>query len=315
MRRSEWLLAGFFGYVTVLSQILPLASGMRVLTPLVNGAVLCFYIVLLTRFGEGEAARHVRNWVPLALMLLAYKEMGWLAPPAHDHHLEQAWIAWDRLLLRGWHMRAFIESAGPALPALLEACYVLVYGLPVFTMLMLYAGRRSGCADQLISIYLLGLFLSYVQFPFWPSEPPRIVFPNEDAPGVDTLLRQFNHWILGGYGIHTSVFPSAHVSGAVAAAFAMKYIFPDRPWMYRGLFAYAGLVAVATVYGRYHYAADAVAGVAVGMAAAWIGVALAKPAAFGSLRVGSPGALPGEAREPGTNAVSPGKRSAHRAGL
>jgi membrane-associated phospholipid phosphatase len=278
MRRSEWLLAGYFAYVTVLSRILPVTPEIRVLTLVVNGAAFCFYFVLLKWFREGEISRHIRNWVPLAMMLLGYKEMGWLARAAHDHRLEQGWIVWDRLLLRDWRLHQIIESTGPFLPGLLEACYVLVYSLPVFTMVMLYVYKRSRFADQLLVIYLLGLLLSYVQFPFWPSEPPRTVFPNEDAPSVDTLLRHFNHWILGGYGIHTSVFPSAHVSGAVAAGFAMKRVFADRPWLYRGVFVYAALVAIATVYGRYHYAADAAAGVVVGATAAWLGARLLGPA-------------------------------------
>ena len=88
------------------------------------------------------------------------------------------------------------------------------------------------------------------------------------------MLRRFNHWILGGYGIHTSVFPSAHVSGAVAAALAMRRLFADHAWLYRGVSVYAALVAVATVYGRYHYAVDAAAGVIVGIVAAAAGKAL-----------------------------------------
>jgi membrane-associated phospholipid phosphatase len=61
------------------------------------------------------------------------------------------------------------------------------------------------------------------------------------------------------------------VSGAFAAAFALKRVLRERPWVYRGVFVYATLVAVATVYGRYHYAADAVAGVMVGTLAGAIG--------------------------------------------
>jgi membrane-associated phospholipid phosphatase len=236
----------------------------------VNGLVLCLYAVLL-RFRDSLAVDHLLNWIPLALMLLAYKEMGWLAPASHDHHLEQSWIVWDRLLLTRWGLRNIIESAGPLFPTILELCYVLVYALPAFSMTMLYVYRKSRDAEYLLVIYLLGLFLSYVQFPYWPSEPPRIVFPGEDASALDTLLRRFNHWILGGYGIHTSVFPSAHVSGAFAAAFALKHVLGERPWLYRAVFVYATLVAIATVYGRYHFAVDAVAGVAVGTVAAALG--------------------------------------------
>jgi membrane-associated phospholipid phosphatase len=271
MRRSEWLLAAYFAYITALSRILAVSPEVRVRTLVANSFVLCFYTVLLTQFRESRITEHLRNWIPLLMMLIAYREVGWLAPAAHDHHLEQSWIVWDRAVLRDWKLHGIIEAAGPLFPSILEACYVLVYALPAFSMSMLYVYRRTKYADDLLFIYLLGLFLSYAQFPFWPSEPPRIVFPGEDAPTVNSLLRQFNHWILGGYGIHTSVFPSAHVSGAIAAAFAMKTIFKDRPWLYRAVFVYAVLVAVATVYGRYHYAVDAVAGIAVGLAAARIG--------------------------------------------
>jgi membrane-associated phospholipid phosphatase len=273
VRLSEWVLALYFAYITVMAAILPVRPGVSLRTIIVNGCVLCCYAILTT-FRRNLAVIHLRNWIPLALMLLAYKEVGWLAPAAHNHRLEGSWIVWDRLLLRDWRLRSIVELAGPLFPSILEICYLLVYALPAFSMSMLYVYRRSRDADRLLVIYLLGLFLSYVQFPYWPSEPPRIVFPGEDMPGVDTVVRHFNHWILGGYGIHTSVFPSAHVSGAFAAAFALKHILSDRPWVYRGIFIYAALVALATVYGRYHYAVDAAAGVVVGAIAGILGQAL-----------------------------------------
>ena len=75
MRISEWILAIYFAYVTVLSWILPVQPGVPIRTIIVNGFVLCFYAILL-RFRDTIAVEHLRNWIPLALMLLAYKEMG-----------------------------------------------------------------------------------------------------------------------------------------------------------------------------------------------------------------------------------------------
>jgi hypothetical protein len=276
MRLSERILALYFSYVTALSLVLSVRPEVRTRTLVVNAAVLWLYAVLLrsSRMRESLIANHLRNWIPLALMLLAYKEMGWLAPATHSHRLEQSWIAWDRVLLYDWRLKELIESAGSLLPSALELCYLLVYALPAFSMAMLYVYRKSRAAEALLVIYLLGLFLSYAQFPFWPSEPPWIVFPGADAPAISTIVRRFNAWILGGYGIHTSVFPSAHVSGAVAAGFALRRVLGEKPWLYRSVFAYTALVATATVYGRYHYAADAGAGVVVGVAAAVLGNAL-----------------------------------------
>jgi membrane-associated phospholipid phosphatase len=116
------------------------------------------------------------------------------------------------------------------------------------------------------------VLLCYAQFPFWPSEPPRTVFPREDFPAYSTIFRRFNWQLLAGYGIHTSVFPSAHVAGAFAAAFGMRRALPEHAWVGRFLLAMAVLIATATVYGRYHYLADAVAGLLM----AWLAVAVTR---------------------------------------
>jgi len=93
---------------------------------------------------------------------------------------------------------------------------------------------------------------------------------------VMTVFRRFNLGLLGHYGIHTSVFPSAHVSGSMAAAFAMIRLLPERKWIGRGLLILATLIAIATVYGRYHYAADAAAGLAVALLAEAVSRRLAR---------------------------------------
>ena len=62
--------------------------------------------VFLRRAAAGAGSRqrrpceHLRNWIPLALMLLAYKEMGWLAPARTTIGWSISWIVWDRMLLR-----------------------------------------------------------------------------------------------------------------------------------------------------------------------------------------------------------------------
>ena len=43
----------------------------------------------------------------------------------------------------------------------------------------------------------------------WPSEPPRLLYPEDNLPQIDTVFRRWNLWLLGGYSIQTSVFPSA----------------------------------------------------------------------------------------------------------
>jgi membrane-associated phospholipid phosphatase len=92
------------------------------------------------------------------------------------------------------------------------------------------------------------------------------VFPLDDLPVMSTL-RAFNLKIVGAYGIHMSVFPSGHAAAAFSSAFAMRRLLPDYRWTGRVFLLLAVLIAIATVYGRYHFAIDTAAGLAMALAA------------------------------------------------
>jgi membrane-associated phospholipid phosphatase len=266
VRRSEWVIVAFLTYAAMAAVILPVAPPVRNLVVLLNLAVILAYSLLI-HFDSANRLLGLsiaRDWLPLVLMVLAYREMGWFALPHHGHALEAHWVIWDRMVLRGG-AKAVIEAFGPILPSVLEIAYTLVYALAPFALAMLYIYGHRDQADRFLFTFAAGVLLCYAQFPLWPSEPPRVVFFGEDFPLYDSVFRRFNWWILGSYGIHTSVFPSAHVAGAFSAAFGMWRAMPRPKWVSRVLLAMALLIAVATVYGRYHYVADSVAGFSVAL--------------------------------------------------
>ncbi len=168
---------------------------------------------------------------------------------------------------------ARLETLGAALPSYLELCYLLVYAVGPFTVAVLYLERRRDQVNRVLFLYLLGTLLAYALFPFFLSQPPRTLFAGQDLPNVMTALRRFNLWIVNGYGIHSSVFPSAHVSSAFSAGWALLLYLPNRKRYGRAMLIYAASVAIAAVYGRYHYAVDVVAGFGVSLVA--MGIILA----------------------------------------
>jgi membrane-associated phospholipid phosphatase len=262
------VILSFLVYTVALAALLPVPPSTRHLVTLINLAILTGYPVLIAadRAKSTIAVAVARDAVSLALVVLAYREMGWFAQPHPDHALEQSWVTWDRVVLRGG-LRAAIEWLGPVIPSILEISYALVYALAPFVVAMLYVYRRREMVDEFLFVFAVGVLLCYAQFPFWPSDPPRVVFLGQDLPSYVTVFRRFNLWMLGNYGIHTSVFPSAHVAGAFAAAFGAFRALPERLWVSRLLLVVASLIAVATVYGRYHYLADALAGLLVAVVA------------------------------------------------
>jgi membrane-associated phospholipid phosphatase len=265
LRRSEWVLAAYFLYAAIVAQVLPIQRNVALLTLGLNASIIASY-VLLAHVDSLRRRRFfsiVRDWYPTPLLVLAYREMGWFAPPQHSFELEKTWVVWDKFFLNTLGVKSLIECLGPVLPSLLEISYILVYAVPYFSLGVLYAYHRQERVDRFLFPFALAVLLAYALFPFFPSEPPRTVFPGEDFPSWMTVFRQLNWKMLGAYGIHTSVFPSAHCSGAFCAAFAMRMALPEKQWAWRFLSVMAVMIATATVYGRYHYLADAAAGLAI----------------------------------------------------
>jgi len=264
MRSSEWLLLAYFAFVAILSLFFVPGWKPWILAVAVSALIL----------GLARSESWARDLAPLLLTLVAFREMNWFTPAVHDHHLEQSWIVWDRLLLDGYELRGAIESTGWLLPAFFELCYALVYSVAPIAIWALFANGRRDCVNQLWLAYLAGTLGAYALFPFFPSEPPRTAFAGQDLPTTISFLRRFNLWIVGHYGIHASVFPSAHVSSAISAGWGLLATLPARRrWMGWAMVAYGLCVGLATIYGRYHFAVDAAAGIAascLGLAAVYL---------------------------------------------
>ena len=149
----------------------------------------------------------------------------------------------------------------------LELCYALVYAVAPVALWALLANGRRDRVNQFWLAYLAGTLGAYALFPYFPSEPPRTVFAGQDLPSIMTSLRRFNLWIVGHYGIHSSVFPSAHVSSTLSAAWGLLAAIPERRWIGCAMATYGLCVAIASVYGRYHFSVDAFGGMGISLLA------------------------------------------------
>ncbi len=252
---------GYFAYVALLAMVYPLPPPTVARAWLVlAGATAVFLLLARPPF------RIVRDWIPLLFVLTAYREMDWFSIGYKARHLEAQWLQWDQWLFQAG-LRSAIESLGPVLPWILEFSYLLVYGIGAASVGAFYGLKRRYRVNQFLTVYVSGTLFVYAMFPYFPSDPPRVVFPGTDLTQFLTGIRMVNLYLLGGYGIHSSVFPSAHVSSAFSAAWGLLRFLPEQPWVGRSMLIYAVVVSIATVYGRYHYAADAVAGILVSLVA------------------------------------------------
>ncbi|HEX4228078.1 MAG TPA: phosphatase PAP2 family protein [Bryobacteraceae bacterium] len=270
VRPPEWIIFGFFAYLAAISPWFTERPDLhhQPIELLAGVAALIALLVGLQRTRISKVIDCIRDWIPLGLTLVAFRSMEIFIPAHFTHHYERVWLRWDQVLLGNWGLRHVIESLGWLIPGYLELCYLLVYGTGAFCLLVLYFVNRRRGIDTFYAIYLAGTLAAYALFPYFPSQPPRMVFPHIDPPTISTIVREWNLWILRTGSIHSSVFPSAHVSSAFAAAWAMLLIMPKRRRYGWALLIYAVSVSLATIYGRYHYAADVAAGFGISVAAA-----------------------------------------------
>jgi membrane-associated phospholipid phosphatase len=269
VRSSEWLLLAYFLYAAVFSirNSADVAEWTIRNGLIAAGVCLVFVLAWVEAHTGSLIVSCVRDWLPMALILLAYWMVDWFQPPHRLTTFDTAWIGLDRMLLRTWGGKALVECVGPVLPSVLELCYSLLYAVAPVSVAVLYLCRRRRQVDTFLSVLLLGTLTTYALLPHFPSQSPRIAFQGEDLPAYQTPFRMFNLWLLGHFDIRSSVFPSGHVTLGFSAAFAMFVAIPERRYLGVTLLFLAFAVWTATMYGRYHYAVDGLAGLAVSLAA------------------------------------------------
>jgi membrane-associated phospholipid phosphatase len=265
LRASEAVALVYFLYIAVLASVHRLSRTVILaawLIPLALGT-----LAAIERRYSRKWSNVLRDWAPLALILVGYWELDWFAVPAISGW-DNLWIGFDRLLLNHFGLRDLIEVFGGAIPGTLEMVYLLLYTIPPVCMAAIYWNGARNRADRFLFTLFLGTFTAYALLPCFPTTSPRIAFPHEYLPHYASIWRSWNIFLLDHYDISTGVFPSGHVAVGFSCGFGLLRALPRKRWWWGAIFSAASLVFLATVYGRYHYAADGIASIGIS-AVAW----------------------------------------------
>jgi membrane-associated phospholipid phosphatase len=196
--------------------------------------------------------------LPPALLLLGYRATGdlFIEPMPHA---ERALIAFDRALDVGRTAAALPRGAAE----LLEFAYAGVYPIIPIALAIHLIFADQPDPDRFWAVILVTDFICFGMLPWVQTRPPRALEP---AAPWHSSFRRFNLRLLGTASIHVNTFPSGHAAEALAAALlSLGAPWPIAAWM----FVNAAAISAGAVLGRYHYAADALAGWAVALAV-WV---------------------------------------------
>jgi membrane-associated phospholipid phosphatase len=147
----------------------------------------------------------------------------------------------------------------------LHGAYLSYYFIILVPPMVLYlAGRRAGFRRVVFTV-LAALLVHQAAFIVFPVLGPRYLFPAPTGPLEAGVLYQLTHRVLEAGSSPGTAFPSSHVGISVAMTLALS---KESPRAAAWVGALTALLAVSTVYGGFHYAIDALAGVVLGTVAA-----------------------------------------------
>ena len=257
LRASEWIVVAYFLYLAGAGAVLHVNRRQRYR---VVAAALTVVTVVFTLAMIATPASALRDWVPLAYVLLGYWLPGLLVT-ATNANLERTLLTLDQRLLRITNTFALSERVSRPLFDVFELAYLFCYPMVPLGLASLYAAGLPEESNRFWTAIFTAVFGCYGLLPLLPTRPPRAI---EGQPTRSAgAIRRLNLKVLGTASIQLNTFPSGHAAASVATALAVGARLPAIG-LALGLLAFG--IAVGSVAGRYHYAADAVAGAMFGLA-------------------------------------------------
>ncbi|MBI3929632.1 MAG: phosphatase PAP2 family protein [Armatimonadetes bacterium] len=228
---------------------------------------------LALKSSAAPALRLVHAWHAPASLLAINQEIGYMNRLVWEgRYFDDLVMGWEQALFGTSPAVWLSEAAGWYwFSEYLHLCYMLWWiFIPALGLPLYLTGRRREF-ETFLAACVNALFLCYLCQTFFPVEGPRELFPP-----LDERLRgpmwALCHWIMERGAAVGTAFPSGHVTlSLVMLACAWR-------WQRRAywlLLPIATGTILATVYCRFHYAVDGLAGLwAAAVAYGWLGPVL-----------------------------------------
>jgi membrane-associated phospholipid phosphatase len=209
--------------------------------------------------------RDLADWTPLLLVPLLYTELAVLNTAVHGgRFFDDIIIRWEQALFAGQPSQEW-AAAWPSLwlSEALHAAYLSYYLIVFVPPLLLFLAGRTDAFRAATFALMLSFFAHYIFFIFFPVQGPRYLFDAPGGPLADGVFFRATHTLLEAGSSQGAAFPSSHVGVSVTQTLVVLRYMPK-------LAPLAGVLtlglALGAVYGGFHYAIDAVAGLVLGVA-------------------------------------------------
>jgi membrane-associated phospholipid phosphatase len=231
-------------------------------------------IVFLTYYAHNKTGilRIIRDWYWYPFILLIFKEIYVLIQSLGLGDQDKVLIFIDKMIFgtdpTGW----FYRFANPVLTEYLQICYSMFYFILLSAPFFSYIKKHYDEYYYAYFVILLGFYISYIGYLLVPAIGPRFTLHdfyamNSELPGL-FFYKPIRMLINLGESIppdtiiaatlaQRDCFPSGHTEMTLLAIYLTFKFNQKIKWI---LLVVGGSLIIATVYLRYHYVIDVIAG-------------------------------------------------------
>lgn len=277
------------GYIALVGILVLLFHGDSVPHwPVVVGVHLMAVLVIhaLIRSAPGGILGFVRDFYPILLLSLLWRELGWINQMFVSSYQDAIFVAWDQVLFGTQpSVKLMDRFPGRWTGEVFYGAYFSYYLMIVGVGAALY-WRCRGQFRHYLSVLVTVLFACYLVYLVLPVIGAR-VFAHEFTgyrlpeglcditwphPYPESVTQGWMYGLMGilyrHFEVDGAAFPSSHVAVSLCTlTFSWRYL---RRVRYLHLVMFV-LLCISTVYCRYHYAVDVFAGLLYGGAWCWLG--------------------------------------------
>jgi len=231
-------------------------------------ALMAVLVIISRCAGHHDSANWTRTlhaFLPVMLIPILFNSMGDVIPWIWPHYFDDLLISIDYSLFRSNHPTVLLEQfIYPWLTTIMQFAYISYYPMALVLGVVLYINNAKKSAfDEAIFGIFLCFYLSYLGYLLVPAVGPRFTLAhlqNHDL-AASQLVVAIQDTLNTLENTKTDAFPSGHTAVALMTLYyALK--FRERVLTALLIPAVAGLM-VSTVYLRYHYVIDVIAGIAL----------------------------------------------------
>lgn len=207
---------------------------------------------------------------PVVCVLIIFDSLERIVHYINPRDIDPLLIRLDYLIFNGYPTVMMESIYTPLVTDILQISYTSYYFLPISLGLILKLNGMEKEFDRMVFITLFCFYLSYVGYMLFPALGPRFTINHLQSSEMKGLLfAEPIHRLLNSIeGIKRDAFPSGHTAiSLVVLGLAYRY---QKAFFYVTMPIVVMLI-ISTVYCRYHYAVDVIGGVALAIAAYFIG--------------------------------------------